>query len=137
MGKNDNQPNREQMLLAFVSKMMADKGLKLNQEQEQQLKARLFDKLNEQIEQSFVRALPDDKLVLLEKLLDDNVPDEVIEKFFEESGLDMQAAAARAMEDFRQAFLKEGQPKKEPEQVNVGGSIKKVITPISKEGGGA
>ena len=49
-----------------------------------------------------------DKLALLDKLLDDDLPDEVIEKFFAESGVDMQAAVARAMEDFRQAFLNEG-----------------------------
>lgn len=109
MGESKNKPNQEQMLLSFISKMMADKGLKLSAVQEQQLKARLYDKLNEQIQQSLVRALPNDKLVLLDKLLDDDLPSEVIEKFFEESGVDMQAAVARAMEDFRQAFLKEGQ----------------------------
>lgn len=108
MGESKNKPNQEQMLLSFISKMMADKGLKLSAMQEQQLKARLYDKLNEQIQQSFVRALPNDKLALLDKLLDDDLPDEVIEKFFAESGVDMQAAVARAMEDFRQAFLNEG-----------------------------
>lgn len=98
-----NQPTKAKVINVFVSKMMADKGVN-----DPALKEQLETKLEEQIEQAMIRMLPDEKLVKLEGMLDNNASDEEIEGFFDESGVNFEEAAQQTMAAFRAAFLNSG-----------------------------
>lgn len=92
--------------MAFVDKMIADKGLELSADQTQKLRAKLLGDLDMQIEQAIIRALPDDKLAELSRLADDpQVSDQAIEDLFNGSGVDFQTVATRTMKDFQLSFL--------------------------------
>lgn len=94
---------KKKVINTFVSKMMADKGVN-----DAALKEQLEVKLEEQIEQAMIRTLPDEKLTELEGMLDRDVSDEEVEKFFDESGVDFAKVAGQAMAAFRTAFLNSG-----------------------------
>lgn len=99
----ENKPTKAKIINVFVDKMMSDKGVN-----DETLKEQLKAKLDEQIEQAMIRALPDEKLVELEAMLDRDASDDEIEKFFDESGVDFQVAVEDTMAAFRAAFLNNG-----------------------------
>lgn len=97
---------KEKVLSEFVEKMVAEKGVAgMTPEQQAQLSKSLSEKLEEQIEQAMIKMLSDEQLVQLETMLDSNVSDEALEKFFDESGVDFSQAAAQAMTEFRKAYM--------------------------------
>lgn len=100
----ENKPTQAEIVSAFVEKMMADKGV-----EDATLRAELEAKLEEQIEQTMIRTLPDEKLGELEEMLGREASDEEIENFFNEAGVDFQAAVEQAMLAFREAFLNSGE----------------------------
>lgn len=105
----ENKLTDAQMLTAFVNKMVTDKGLVLSDDERQKLRAKLLSELNVAIEQAMIRALPDEKLLELERLTENpEVTDAAIEAVFTGSGVDFQAVVGRTMNDFRQKFLSEG-----------------------------
>lgn len=97
------QLTKGKVINVFVDKMMADKGVN-----DAGLKEQLETKLEEQIEQAMIRALPDEKLTELEGMLDREASDEEIEAFFEGAGVDFQGAVEQTMAAFREAFLNSG-----------------------------
>lgn len=97
------------MLVIFVDKLLADKGLELSADERQKLRAKMLSEVNEAIEQAIIRALPDEKLVELAALTErPDATDEAIEAVFESSGVDFQEVAMQTMTDYRQKFLSEG-----------------------------
>lgn len=101
--KPTSQPTKAKVINAFVNKMMADKGT-----DDVALKEQLEMKLEEQIEQAMIRALPDEKLVELEGMLDREASDDEIEAFFDGAGVNFEEVAQQTMAAFRAAFLGNG-----------------------------
>lgn len=103
------KPTKDGLLTAYVNKMMKDKGLVgMAPEAYDQLRRQLKEKLEEQVEESMIRMLPDEKLVELDEKLDAGMTDEEMEAFFEQSGVNFEAAAEQAMVAFRNAFMTSG-----------------------------
>ncbi len=97
-----------QVLEELANEMLAQKGL-LEQDREQHGKLRheLVQKLNEVIEQSVIKALPDKELLKLDSLLDADAPDDEIEALFDEAGVDFGKAANDGLMKFRAEYLGE------------------------------
>lgn len=102
----ETTPSQEQILSAFVLKMMQDKGVTgLSDDERNRLRMNLQDKLEEQIERALVEMLSDEQLIELDKRLDEGMTDEEVEAFFLEAGVDAEQAMADAMKAFREAFM--------------------------------
>lgn len=95
----------EEVLNAFVEKMLTDKGVKLSPEAEADLKASLTEKLEEQIEQAVIRTLSDEQLADLDRKLEAGMNDDELEEFFAVAGIDADTEIATAMSAFRDAFM--------------------------------
>ena len=102
----ESTPSQEQILSAFVIKMMQDKGITgLSDEERDRLRMNLQDKLEEQIERALIEMLSDEELIELDKKLNEGVTDEEIEAFFLGTGADADKIITDTMEAFRVAFL--------------------------------
>lgn len=102
----EDKPVQTKVIEEFVDKMIADKGLGVvSTEKIGALRENLCAKLEEQVEQAMLRALSDEQLVELEKLVDSGASDEELDEFFDNSGVDFTKAAEQAMSEFRKAFL--------------------------------
>lgn len=102
----ESKPNQDEILSAFVIKMMQDKGLPdMSEETRSRLRMSLQDKLEEQIEQALVGMLSDEQLMELDRKLDEGATDEEVEAFFLNSGADANVAMTDAMKAFREAFM--------------------------------
>lgn len=100
------KPTQTRIINTFVDKMMADKDLSaMGAEEREALRRNLQQKVEEQIEQAMLAALPDEKLLELEGLMDNEASDEELDKFFANCGVDFTQAAEQAMVEFRKAFL--------------------------------
>lgn len=89
------------VLDAVVNKMAADKGVNISEEERE----RLTKELEERIDQAMVMALPDAKLVELDRILEGEVDDAAVEKLFAEAGVDFGAVIETEIEKFRGEFL--------------------------------
>lgn len=102
----ESKPNQEEILSAFVIKMIQDKGLgEMSDEERSRLRMNLQDKLQEQIEQALIGMLSDEQLAELDEKLDNGATDEEVEAFFLATGADANKAMTDAMKAFREAFL--------------------------------
>lgn len=98
----------EKVLRMFVDRLIADKGGDtLDAKQKEILQKELFEELDERIQQAMIRTLTDAKLVELEKLLDEDAPDEEIESFFKRADADFDPAIRKAMDEFRTDYFKD------------------------------
>lgn len=95
----------DRVLLAFVDKMVTDKNPNVDNVTRAALRAELKYQLDERIERATVMALPDQDLVELDQLLEENASDDEVLGLFENAGVDFQAAITREMEAFRTAYL--------------------------------
>lgn len=99
---------QEQVLEAYVRQMVADKGLlEEDKKQNGKIQQELRAQLNEVMDRSLIDALPEDKLVELDKMLDAGATDDEITNFFDTTGVDFEAAMKAAMEKFRNQYLGE------------------------------
>ena len=96
----------EKVLAAFVDRLIANKGgSTLDATQKETLQGELLEQLDDRIQHAMIGALPDAKIVELEKLLDADAPDEEVEKIFQESGADYSHAIRKAMDDFQTDYF--------------------------------
>ena len=96
----------EKVLTAFVDRLIANKGgSTLDATQKETLQGELLEQLDDRIQHAMIGALPDAKIVELEKLLDADAPDEEVEKIFQESGADYSHAIRKAMDDFQTDYF--------------------------------
>ncbi len=108
----------EQAYATFIEEIVRGMGL---EEQDREMQGRLSQdlkmKLDEVIEQALVKALPDDKVDELDKLLDSEASDEEIEDFFDTVGgdYDTEAIIRKTLEDFRKAFVEKPEDAKSGE----------------------
>lgn len=102
----ESKLSQDEILSAFVIKMMQDKGLDgLSEDERSRLRMSLQDKLQEQIERALIGTLSDEQLLELDKKLKADASDEEIEAFFLADGLNAEQAMTDAMKAFREEFL--------------------------------
>ncbi len=90
----------------FVSQMMREKGaITDNEQQNTELANQLKSQLDEVIDRAIIDALPEDKLPVLDDLLNRDASDTEIENFFVNAGADFEQAVQTAMEKFRAEYL--------------------------------
>ncbi|MBQ2660066.1 hypothetical protein IJF86_01425 [Candidatus Saccharibacteria bacterium] len=93
-----------EILEKFVEQMMQEKG----EEASGPKKTELIDKLDKKIEEAFLMALPDERLLALNKALDEDASDKKINAILFGSGIDFRVVAATAMKKFKNEYLGEG-----------------------------
>ncbi len=108
----ENKLNDEKVLRMFVDRLIADKGGDtLDAKQKETLQGELMAELDERIQQAMIRALPDAKLMELEKMLDADASDEEIESFFanasKDAGVDYDPEIRKVFEAFRTDYFKD------------------------------
>lgn len=106
----DYQKQNDEKLEAFVLQMIADKGAELDDEAKEDEKERLLDEINEKVDEAMINALPDDRAEKLNKLLDergDEATEREIHAIIYASTNEINEAVEKAMNDFREAYLKE------------------------------
>lgn len=100
------KPTDTEMLMAFVDKMLTDKGFVLSADEKQKLRAVVFSGLEASIEQAIIRALPDEKLLELDAITEGTeMSDEQIQAVFEGAGVDFEPVVVRTMNDYKARFL--------------------------------
>ena len=104
----ENKLNDEKVLQMFVDRLIADKGGDmLDAKQKETLQGELMAELDERMQQAMIRALPDAKLMELEKMLDADASDEEIESFFMSAGVDFDPEIRKVFEAFRTDYFKD------------------------------
>lgn len=115
---------QEQVMEAFVHQMVADKGLlEEDQKQNGKIQQELRTQLDEVMDRSLIDALPEEKLVELDKMLDAGATDDEIENFFDTAGVDFEAAMRGAMEEFRRQYLEGNNSTNNDEVSNINNTI--------------
>ena len=90
-------------LESYVSKLLKEKGVSETAEARQELQK----KINEYIDQSLLGALPLTQLDELEKAAkDEQVDDGMVERLLSEAGTDPSAVIKKALETFRENYLR-------------------------------
>lgn len=90
----------------FVDELLAAQGIdQLEPEVRDQLAQDLTDRLNDRLEAAMIAELPENKLPELEALLDQQVENNELQKFFAENIVDLPAVLARELAAFRQSYL--------------------------------
>lgn len=99
-------PAQTRIINDFVDKLIAEKGLgAASAEEVATLRGSVRADLEREVEQAVLRALSDEQLLALEKMVGDGVSDEELDAFFEGSGVEFTKVAGQAMQEFREAFL--------------------------------
>lgn len=94
----------DEVLEKFIEQMMLDKGVQVEEGE----KSRLVEALNDRIDKEMLRALPKDRLLALDKALeDDNLPDEKLNAIVYGSGVNFEKVALEAMGKFKKEYLGE------------------------------
>lgn len=109
----DRKYNDQRTLSTYVDAMIMERGdaKELSMEMRGALKRALLEGLNDAIEKAILAALPDSKLLELEKILDNDGSDEELDKFFAGvEDVDATPAIKQAMEKFRADYLAGGVP---------------------------
>ena len=94
--------SQEELLAAFVERMIEDKGEVSSDE----LRAKILDGLNGAISDALVDAMPDYLVKLLNEEFDNGADDDKIQQAIKESGIDVEAITEKAVRDFREKYLK-------------------------------
>jgi hypothetical protein len=94
--------SQEELLAAFVERMIEDKGEVSSDE----LRAKILDDLNGAISDALVDAMPDYLVKLLNEEFDSGADDDKIQQAIKESGIDVEAITEKAVRDFREKYLK-------------------------------
>lgn len=103
LGKMSN----EQILEVIAKSLLIEKGFTdLEPEVEQDMVKELVARETEYVNRALLAALPDDKMLELEKLADDeNVSEEQLTKLVASADIDAEAITSKALEEFRDLYL--------------------------------
>lgn len=91
--------DQEQIILIYIEKMIADKGVEPTDE----LRNKLRSELSEEITKNIVLAMPD----YLVNQINDDVDDETMDRLIDESGIDVETITEQTMTAFREKYLEE------------------------------
>ncbi len=89
----------------FVSQMIADKGTEVGDEE----KEKLINELNDKIDGAVIDALPDDKAIMLNNLLEEkgeSVTEDEIIAVISGAQEEIKGAVEKIMNEFREDFLR-------------------------------
>lgn len=100
--------NAQRTISSFLDQMIAARGENLNKTERLALRQKLSLELDQKIDQAIVAALPEDKLLELNRRMDAGMSDDDVEKFFDETGIDFGKVALEAATQFRRDYLGEG-----------------------------
>ena len=105
-------PTKNQLLTAFIHKLLAEKGLtNLAPAERVTMVQSLKSELDDWIDRAMLASLSDEELNQLEELMKSGADDAVIGEFFANCSIDYTKAMQQAMMAFREEFLaaKEGE----------------------------
>ncbi len=103
---SDTDISDDKIMRSYIDDMITQKSVSgINSDQRARLRQKLIELFDERMQQEMITALPDEKLVELEDKLDNELSDDDLEKFFDESGLDFGEVAKRALERFRDEYI--------------------------------
>lgn len=106
----ENNANDEQVFERFITEMIEEKSILIGKEAKQPSREELAARLDSVIQRTTLECLPLEKLGELSEMMEHDVSDDELEKFFDEAGVDYQQALALSFEAFRQEYLSEGLP---------------------------
>ena len=90
----------------FIESLLNDKGIEVEPEIREELKADMKAKLLDQIDRAVIQALPEDKAAeLATKVEDPNFTNEDMTKFVQDSGVNLTEVALETMLKFRNFYL--------------------------------
>lgn len=90
----------------FIESLLNDKGVEVEPEIREELKADMKAKLLDQIDRAAIQALPEDKAAELAKKVEDpNFTNEDMTKFIQDSGVNLTEVALDTMLKFRGFYL--------------------------------
>lgn len=109
MADNDTKPqemNDEMVLLAFVDELIAaKKDPSITQDNLPQVRQTLFNEVNDAINSHLVGLMSEDDQIELDKLLDEEVSDDVLNTFFMQKIPHLENEITSALINFREAYL--------------------------------
>jgi len=90
----------------FIESLLNDKGIEVEPEIREDLKADMKAKLLDQIDRAAIQALPEDKAAELAKKVEEpNFTNEDMTKFIQDSGVNLAEVALETMLKFRNFYL--------------------------------
>ena len=102
------EKTQENTVDVFVESLIAEKGL-TNAANREQIKTELQERVIERTEEAMLKTLPDEKLIELERKLDEGMSDDDLEKFFLNAGVDYNPAVEQAMMKLKAELLGNGE----------------------------
>ena len=102
----ENKYTSEEVLATFLDQLIVEKnGEEMDFKKRSAIRRELREKLEAEIDGALVDALTDEQAVELEKRMNDMTEDE-LGKFLENSGVDYEAAVLRALDKIREEYLR-------------------------------
>ena len=99
----DNLKAQDELMNQYIEKMMNEAGVRLNDRLREDLKM----KMQEAILSEILMNLPDYLVDKISELFDAAEPDfNEVQKIIQESGIDVQSVTEKALEEFKENYLK-------------------------------
>ena len=101
--RGDNLKAQDELMNQFIEKMMNEAGIRVNDRLREDLKM----KMQEAILSEILMNLPDYLVDKISELFDAAEPDfNEVQKIIQESGIDVQSVTEKALEEFKENYLK-------------------------------
>ena len=101
--RGDNLKAQDELMNQYIEKMMNEAGIRVNDRLREDLKM----KMQEAILSEILMNLPDYLVDKISELFDAAEPDfNEVQKIIQESGIDVQSVAEKALEEFKENYLK-------------------------------
>lgn len=97
----ENKINPDMVLSRFLDEIVAVKGAGLSKIERLSLRQDLRTEMDEKVDAAIIAALPEAKLLELNKLVESEASEDEIENFFVTAGVDFEKVALSAMLQFR------------------------------------
>ena len=101
--QGDNLKAQDELMNQYIEKMMSEAGVRVNDRLREDLKM----KMQEAILSEILMNLPDYLVDKISELFDAAEPDfNEVQKIIQESGIDVQSVTEKALEEFKENYLK-------------------------------
>lgn len=97
----ENKINPDMVLSRFLDEIVAVKGAGLSKVERLSLRQDLRTEMDEKVDAAIIAALPEDKLLELNKMVESEASEDEIENFFVTAGVDFEKVALSVMLQFR------------------------------------
>ncbi len=103
----ENKYTSEEVLATFLDQLIVEKnGEEMDFKKRSAIRRELREKLEAEIDGALVDALTDEQVVELEKRMNDDMAEDELGEFLENTGVDYEAAVLRALDKVREEYLK-------------------------------